>query len=472
MDSFKSSDPENGDLRTVGNYSFHWTKNHTPKEKTDPLRFEYDELGHAAVKKIQEIHQREQETRKRRGQEPAKLDMYTTLKTNQQHDETLQKLWEEVNTVPEWVDWQQLERGQHFFYRYALGNIIGFAFQGFVGENSGSTSVVEVLLRTGGFSTRSLRRRLLETFQLVLEVTHSLDFIKPGGKGHETTVRVRLLHSMVRQRMLRVAEVKGPSYFDTAVHGVPLNILDSIHSITTFSCNHAWYQLSHMGVHPPQNEVEDYIALWRYIAYVIGTPPGYFATATKAKAIMESLSYNELSITPSSLIVRHNFVEALKDLPPMNISSGFIEAASRCLNGDVLCDQLGMGKPGWYPYACFKGHCWLVVALATLQHWVPSFENWSIEFYRKNLHSAIIHSKYGLQGGSLLDFKYVPDGGITGREKNDRPNGDSMWFYERPLEFLYFLVFCIGCMSIIGSTIVVAWLLWVFVVKSMIIVGV
>jgi ribosomal protein S28E/S33 len=449
MASRKYSKATAEDLRTVGNYSFRWTKEHIPKEKTDPLRFEHDELGAATINIIQKIHQREREAHKQRGERIEQPDMFATLKANWHHDETLKEFWTQVNTVPDWVNWEQLERGQDFFYRYALGNIVGFALQGFVGENSASASVVEVLLRTGGFSTRSLRRRLLETFQLVLEVTHSLDFIKPGGKGHETTVRVRLLHSMVQQRMLRVAEVKGPSYYDTSIHGVPMN----------FSCNHAWQQLPHMGIRPPQQEIDDYIALWRYVGHVIGTPTDFFATTSQAKAIMESLSYNELRITPSSLIVGHNFVEALKDLPPVNISAGFIQAGSRRLNAHDKCDQLGMGRPGWYPYACFKGHCWLIVALATAQNWIPSFEVWSIRLCRETLHNSIIHSKYGLKGGSLLDFKYVPDGQITGCEKNDRLEGDHMWFYERPLELLYFIVFCGGCLSLIGSAIIAAYLL-------------
>ncbi|PVI02313.1 hypothetical protein DM02DRAFT_613008 [Periconia macrospinosa] len=461
MANGKSHEADGEDIRPLGIYSFKWTKDHTPKDETDPLRFQHDELGSATVDKIQEIHAREQEARKEQGEQVEKLDMFATLKANRDRDGTLNEFWNQVNSVPEWVDWEQLERGQRFFYRYAVGNIIGFALQGFVGENSASTSVVEVLLRTGGFSTRSLRRRLLETFQFVLEVTHSLDFIKPGGKGHETTVRARLLHSMVRQRLLRVAEAKGPSYYDTSVYGIPVNTLDSIHSITTFSCNHAWKQLPPMGIRPSQGEIDDYIALWRYVAHVIGTPTHFFETSSQAKALMESLSYTELQITPSSVIIGHNFVEALKDLPPMNVSAGFIQAGSRRLNGDDVCDGLGMGKPGWYPYACFKGHCWLVTALVTAQRLFPWFDEWSIQFYRETLHHTIIHSEYSLKGGSLLDFKYVPDGRVTGREKNDRPDGDRMWFYQRPLELFYFVIFCGGCLSILGSTMVAAWIVLV-----------
>lgn len=43
--------------------------------------------------------------------------MYSVLKEHHGADSVLQELWEEVNTVPEWVDWAQIERGQEFLYR-------------------------------------------------------------------------------------------------------------------------------------------------------------------------------------------------------------------------------------------------------------------------------------------------------------------------------------------------------------------
>ena len=88
-------------------------------------------------------------------------DMYTILQNHHEEDETLDKLWKEVNAVPDWIDWEEIERGQRFFYRYTPANITGFALQGFIGENTAASGVVEVLVRTGGFSTRALLRRLL-----------------------------------------------------------------------------------------------------------------------------------------------------------------------------------------------------------------------------------------------------------------------------------------------------------------------
>ncbi|KAM0189079.1 hypothetical protein ACHAPA_010343 [Fusarium lateritium] len=441
---FSIKKPSGETLRTIGNHTFTWTDQHIPKSHTDPLRHQCDELGAAAVREIQQIH----EQLRQDGKRVSRADLLDTLYHYHDKNEVLSQLWQEVHTVPSWVDWDQIARGQQFFYRYALANLIGFAFQGFVGENSASTSVVEVLARTGGFSTRVLRRRLLETFQMVLQVTHSLEHVQPGGEGHSSIVRVRLLHSMVRQQILKVAASKC-RFFDQDTHGIPINTLDSIHAIATFGCNHAWLQLPIMGITPDPQEVEDYIALWRYVAHVIGAPQEYFTSATKAKAVMESLAYNELLVTPTSVVIGYNFVEALKDLPPMNISDGFIQAASRVLNGHEICDQLGMGRPSWYSYACFKGHCWLVRSLAFLQQKIPTLDDKMVQLCRDGLHSAIIHSSQGLGGASKLDFKYVPDGKIQGKERNDRVEGQ-LWFFERPLEFMYFCVFTIGCLVVLG----------------------
>jgi hypothetical protein len=53
----------------------------------------------------------------------------------------------------------------------------------------------------------------------------SLDSIKPGGDGMVSSVRVRLLHSTVRKRILKLAEAK-PEYYDVDKYGIPVNDLD------------------------------------------------------------------------------------------------------------------------------------------------------------------------------------------------------------------------------------------------------
>ncbi|KAI1428993.1 hypothetical protein F5Y12DRAFT_782244 [Xylaria sp. FL1777] len=426
-----------GSLQHSGSYVFKWTELHLPRWKTDPLRYEYDTIGERALEKLQAIAKQ-----KGFSDDPRKRpDLHQLLADNHASDHDLREFWTYLHTVPDWVDWDQLERGQRFFYRYAAANLMGFALQGFVGENSAASGVVEVLVRTGGFSTRVLLHRLLETFQWLLQVTESLQAIQPGGAGHTSTIRIRLLHSSVRQRILKMVQTR-PEYFDVHTHGVPVNTLDSIHSIATFCCNHMWLQLPRMGVYPTEQEKEDYIALFRYLGYLLATPDEYFVNVDQAKATMESMLVHELTVTKTSRIVCFNFIKCLVDLPPFNVSKEFIEAGSRVLNGHELCDQLEMGRPGWISYACFRGHCWLVGGLAMVQRLSPTLDRWMIKHWKRLLHSAVIQS--GLKGASKFDFKYIPQEGTRVHKEGNGREGVKYGLLSRPVEIFYLSIFLLG----------------------------
>jgi hypothetical protein len=137
MASMKSQ-PVDMSPKTKWNYTFQWTEHHLPREVTDPLRYEYDKLGAAALERLQFhiSHTRKETTSLESSVNSSQTDLYQVLVDNHKNDEVLSEFWKETNSVPEWVDWEQIERGQKFFYRYAAANFMGFAFQGFVGENS------------------------------------------------------------------------------------------------------------------------------------------------------------------------------------------------------------------------------------------------------------------------------------------------------------------------------------------------
>jgi len=99
------------------------------------MKFSYDRLGEAALDRLNEISPPPRSALPRNSTKyaeaapssersveavdsPPKRDLYILLRDNADKDETLAKLWKEVNTVPEWVDWDQIARGQDVFYRY------------------------------------------------------------------------------------------------------------------------------------------------------------------------------------------------------------------------------------------------------------------------------------------------------------------------------------------------------------------
>ena len=54
---------------------------------------------------------------------PERSQCFNYALAHASEDEKLQQMWDQVNYVPEWVDWKQIERGQEVFYRYGLANL-------------------------------------------------------------------------------------------------------------------------------------------------------------------------------------------------------------------------------------------------------------------------------------------------------------------------------------------------------------
>lgn len=130
------------------------------------------------------------------------------------------------------------------------------------------------LARTGGFKIEKARKRLLETTQHILQVTQSVENLLPGGKGHLSTVRVRLLHAQVRRKILELAR-KYPDYYDIDTLGIPINDCDSIATICTFSASLVWNSLPAFGIYLREQEIVDFVAVWRLVAFYVGAPTEY-----------------------------------------------------------------------------------------------------------------------------------------------------------------------------------------------------
>ena len=128
--------------RSCWGYTFQLTPEHLTPEEMHPLKFSYDRLGEEALQKLDiisppssiQISRKEpQNTEKTsdnqsdhlgkdmESEKPAtgsKRDLYALLRDNASSDDVLDRLWSEANTVPSWVDWEKIARGQDVFYRY------------------------------------------------------------------------------------------------------------------------------------------------------------------------------------------------------------------------------------------------------------------------------------------------------------------------------------------------------------------
>lgn len=318
------------------------------------LRFDYDILASEAFEQLLKSS-------------TASHDLYIRLVQQNQSDPSLKELWDQATSVPSWVDWAQVRRGQLVFNRYIIPIGLGFAFQGFAGEIAAAVGPAEVLVRAGGLSSKNIHQRVAQTLQWLMEVTESVTSIQPGGKGHASTIRIRLLHARVRRRIVKATKSR-PEYYDFDRYGIPINTHDTILTLAFFCCKPIWVQFPRLWVYPRDNEIEDFVALYRYLAHLLGLPSEYFASADIAKQTMDALDREEKVQCEASQQITHAFLDAFANQAPYNLSRGFLQAGIRTMNLKSTCDVLKISEAGIVHYLTFvslKASVALVTAAQT-----------------------------------------------------------------------------------------------------------
>ena len=166
-------------------------------------------------------------------------------------------------------------------------------------------------------------------------------------------------HVAVRQRLLAIPNLH-PAFLDTTLHGIPINTFDSILTLTFFCCNPIWIQLPQLGIILNENEAEDLVALFRYLAYLLGVPTEYFASAAMARKTMKTIKDGKAPPSESSKKITQDFIAAFAEKAPYNISRGFLQAGIRAMNPGPVCDALGVEVVGWSLHIAFASLRWSV----------------------------------------------------------------------------------------------------------------
>lgn len=129
----------------------------------------------------------------------------------------LRHFFEQVETVPGWVDWDAILLGGRLM---RSGGADGFSVARDVALMGGYlfSGFNQTLLRTGALEKGS-NRRFAETSQWALDVIGE-DALRPGGAGFRSTLHVRYIHSLVRRHVTAMPD------WDSATYGLPINQTD------------------------------------------------------------------------------------------------------------------------------------------------------------------------------------------------------------------------------------------------------
>ena len=177
----------------------------------------------------------------------------------------LRALFKQLDTVPEWVDWDQLNRGAIAIWRagrfvpICLGySSIGYGFSSYGGTKA--LNFTRLLIDEGRAG-----ERMAETLRWVAAVT-TPNGMRRDGEGFNYSVRVRMVHCAVRFGVSRSPKWQWNEW------GLPITNSDLFFTTSKVFCANLVDALEKLGINYSDQDREDIFALWRYIAYVMGVP--------------------------------------------------------------------------------------------------------------------------------------------------------------------------------------------------------
>lgn len=216
----------------------------------------------------------------------------------------LRTFFEMVETVPEWVDWDQVERGAEvgrWLGQNAADILLQLSLIG--GYRYGGPT--DLLVATGGLAGGATLRRLGETEKWTVAVSRP-GAMRRDGEGYALTLHVRLMHALVNESF--------EPRWDIARWGKPISQSDQAATLALFS---SVLLLGSRALGVPISR-EDSLAvmhLWRYIGWLMGVDEDWLVETEREQ---HRMNYHVLlaqdGISEAGPQLAHAIVDAQKDL--------------------------------------------------------------------------------------------------------------------------------------------------------------
>ena len=249
---------------------------------------------------------------------------------------SLQKLFKEAKTLPEWLDYSAFAPGVRMFHRNSqvilAAFVAGVLIEGFI------TNIAKSFFITGRVRDQGVRR-------LGQNNRHMIEIFLPGGlyrdgDGWKLSVRIRLVHAQLRHLLNRSEE------WDTEAWGAPISAAHLGYAISAFSAR----LLKHMktlGAQYNDEEYDSFMAVWRYSGYLMGIPETIlFRDADEALRLWEISLTCEPDSPLESVVMAHSLVNSA----PLIVGrtepadrrelAGYVYRVSRGLIGNEFADSL------------------------------------------------------------------------------------------------------------------------------------
>lgn len=190
----------------------------------------------------------------------------------------LRDLFAQLDEVPFWVDWEQLDLGGAVFLRSGLFGVLTVGLASLPLSYS-SPAGNKPLVFSGQLINRAARR-LGETARFVY-LTSQSGALRRFGDGFKATVKVRLIHAQVRRLL------KQSGHWDAGKWGEPIN--QAYMAATNLILSVVLLDgMRSFGLRCTEPEREALMQLWRYSGYLSGVAPELLcATENEARRMLK-----------------------------------------------------------------------------------------------------------------------------------------------------------------------------------------
>jgi hypothetical protein len=342
----KNTWPEGSEVRTkFGAHVLWWPKKyggfHMSSEELEPYRL----LGDGKVDRILRLMEDEGSPLGASDDllllaEKAVETEGSDLSPSQQELSSFLKTYE---SLPSWVNKEQLRRGQEVFLAYTPVASLSLYYRSLIAGFS-IPKIAAVVRSTAYLAPPSrpdqVLQRLLDTGELTASCMGlGCDSLLPGGQGWRTALHVRILHAKVRYALLRR---QGKRKWDVNKFGIPINQEDMSATLLAFSVNVLVGIDFVSGTSLSERERLDYLALWRYIGWLLGVEtesdkrveeepstvdlppldpcgPGTGATPNtilNSSSLLQSMIFHLMDPDETSVEIAHHLLKASDRKPP------------------------------------------------------------------------------------------------------------------------------------------------------------
>jgi hypothetical protein len=181
--------------------------------------------------------------------------------------DSMHALFEQFETVPEWVDEDLVEEGARIWRRWGT-DLFAVAGAGTL-EMYTESAVATPLSLAGGYAGDNALRRFLETTRFWMDVSEPGALFTRGSAGRLTAMRVRVMHVSVRRRVAEHAE------WDASRWGLPISQAYMMLTLLGGSVAPAlvMWMLGHVTT---AREMRALLHYQRYLGHLVGVFPSYY----------------------------------------------------------------------------------------------------------------------------------------------------------------------------------------------------